>query len=62
VVRTDTVNTAGTRAGQAIYCATKDDIDHVFVGGEEVVRHGHHRIGHVARLLSEALDLVRGRA
>jgi hypothetical protein len=56
------VNTAGTRAGQAIYCATKDDIDHVFVGGEEVVRHGHHRIGHVARLLSEALDLVRGRA
>lgn len=62
VVRTDSVNTAGTRAGQIIYCANQADIDHVFVGGEEVVRHGHHRIGHVSRLLVESLDLVRGRA
>ena len=45
VVRTDTVNTAGARAGQVMYCANQSDIDHVFVGGEEVVRHGHHRIG-----------------
>jgi len=62
VVRTDTVNTAGARAGQVMYCANQSDIDHVFVGGEEVVRHGHHRIGHVGRLLVESLDLVRGRA
>ena len=62
VVRTDSVNTAGTRAGQVVYCANQSDIDHVFVGGEEVVHHGHHRIGHVARLLVESLDLVRGRA
>jgi formiminoglutamate deiminase len=62
VVRTDSVNTAGTRAGQVIYCANQSDIEHVFVGGEEVVRHGHHRIGHVARLLVEALGLVRDRA
>jgi cytosine/adenosine deaminase-related metal-dependent hydrolase len=62
VVRTDTVNTAGARAGQIIYCANQSDIDHVFVGGEEVVRRGHHRIGHVARLLSESLEPVRGRA
>ncbi len=62
VVRTDTVNTAGARAGQVMYCANQSDIDHVFVGGEEVVRHGHHRIGHVGRLLVEALDLVRARA
>lgn len=62
VVRTDTVNTAGTRAGQVVYCANQSDIDHVFVGGEEVVHHGHHRIGHVSRLLVESLDLVRGRA
>jgi formiminoglutamate deiminase len=62
VVRTDTVNTAGSRAGQVIYCANQADIDHVFVGGEEVVRHGHHRIGSVGRLLVEALGLVRDRA
>ena len=61
VVRTDSVNTAGARAGQVIYCADRSDIDHVFVGGEEVVRHGHHRIGHVSRLLVESIDLVRGR-
>ena len=62
VVRTDSVNTAGARAGQIIYCANQSDIDHVFVGGEEVVRHGTHRIGHVSRLLVEALDHVRGRS
>ena len=61
-MRTDTVNTAGSRAGQVIYCANQADIDHVFVGGEEVVRHGHHRIGSVGRLLVEALGLVRDRA
>ncbi len=62
VVRTDSVNTAGTRAGQVIYCADQSDVEHVYVGGEEVVRHGHHRIGQVSRLLVESLDLVRGRA
>jgi formiminoglutamate deiminase len=62
VVRLDSVNTAGARPGQVLYCASQSDIDHVFVGGEEVVHHGHHRIGHVSRLLVESLDLVRGRA
>jgi formiminoglutamate deiminase len=62
VVRTDTVNTAGTRAGQLIYCANQSDIDHVVVGGEPVVQSGHHRIGQVSRLLMESLELVRGRA
>jgi formiminoglutamate deiminase len=62
VVRTDSVNTAGARAGQVIYCADRSDIEHVVVGGEEIVRQGHHRIGNVGRLLVEALDLVRGHA
>lgn len=60
VVRTDTVNTAGTRAGQVIYCADQSDVDHVFVGGEPVVVSGHHRIGQVSRLLVESLELIRG--
>lgn len=61
VVRTDTVNTVGSRAGQIIYSATQSDIANVVVGGEHIVRDGRHRIGHVGGLLGDALDLVRER-
>ena len=55
VVRTDSVRTVGTRPAQVAYAATGADVDRVVVGGRTVVRDGEHRLGSVARLLSEAL-------
>ena len=55
VVRTDSVRTVGTRPAQVAYAATGADVDRVVVGGQTVVRDGEHRLGSVARLLSEAL-------
>jgi formiminoglutamate deiminase len=62
VVRTDTVNTVGAKAGQILYCATRADVDRVVVAGRTVVEHGHHRLGDVARLLADALHRLRERA
>ncbi len=60
VVRTDTVNTAGAKAGQVLYCATRNDVDRVVVGGRTVVADGQHRLGDVSGLLAKALVGVRG--
>jgi cytosine/adenosine deaminase-related metal-dependent hydrolase len=62
VVRTDTVNTVGAKAGQILYCATRADVDRVVVAGRTVVEHGQHRLGDVARLLADALHRLRERA
>ena len=62
VVRTDTVNTVGARAGQVLYCATRNDVDRVVVGGRTVVEDGRHRLGDVSRLLAESLHALRDRA
>jgi formiminoglutamate deiminase len=59
VVRTDTVNTAGAKAGQILYSATRSDVDTVVVGGQPVVESGRHRLGDVATLLAKALSDVR---
>jgi formiminoglutamate deiminase len=59
VVRTDTVNTAGAKAGQILYSATRSDVDTVVVGGQVVVESGRHRLGDVAALLGKALSDVR---
>ena len=40
VVRTDTVNTVGAKAGQILYSATRSDVDTVVVGGQVVVEVG----------------------
>ena len=59
VVRTDTVNTAGAKAGQILYSATRSDVDTVVVGGQVVVESGRHRLGDVAAMLGKALSDVR---
>jgi formiminoglutamate deiminase len=59
LVRTDTVNTAGSKAGQILYSATRSDVDLVVVGGEVVVRDGQHRLGDVGALLTSSLAAVR---
>jgi cytosine/adenosine deaminase-related metal-dependent hydrolase len=59
VVRADTVNTAGTKPGQVIYCATRSDVDRVVVAGRVVVEDGHHELGDVAAQLGKALADVR---
>ena len=59
VVRTDTVNTAGSKAGQILYCATRSDVDTVVVGGRWWSESGRHRLGDVAALLGKALSDVR---
>jgi cytosine/adenosine deaminase-related metal-dependent hydrolase len=60
VVRTDTVGTAGSRAGQILYCATRTDVDRVVVGGRTIVEDGQHVLGDVAALLTTSLAAVRG--
>jgi formiminoglutamate deiminase len=59
VVRTDTVGTAGSRAGQILYSATRSDVDRVVVGGRTIVEGGHHVLGDVAPMLVKALSSVR---
>ncbi|WP_270886982.1 formimidoylglutamate deiminase [Pedococcus sp. 5OH_020] len=59
LVRTDTVNTAGCKAGQILYCATRADVSQVVVGGRSVVEEGRHVLGDVAALLTKALSDVR---
>ena len=59
LVRTDTVNTAGSKAGQILYSATRSDVDLVVVGGRAVVRDGRHELGDVAELLAKSLADVR---
>jgi formiminoglutamate deiminase len=59
VVRTDTVNTAGAKAGQILYSATRSDVDTVVVGGQVVVEAGRHRLGDGAAMLGKALSDVR---
>lgn len=57
-VRTDTVNTAGSKPEQIIYSCVASDVTTVVVGGEVVVSDGRHRIGDVGRLLGHAIDRV----
>ena len=59
VVRTDTVNTAGAKAGQILYCATRSDVDRVVIGGRTIVESGRHLLGDVASMLGKALSDVR---
>jgi formiminoglutamate deiminase len=59
VVRMDTVRTAGSKAGQILYSATRADVDRVVVGGRTVVADGEHVLGDVAPLLVKALSAVR---
>ena len=61
LVRTDTVTTVGSRAGQLLYSATRADVDRVVVGGRAVVEDGRHVLGDVAALLGAALAGVRER-
>ncbi|HEY3535227.1 MAG TPA: formimidoylglutamate deiminase [Pedococcus sp.] len=61
LVRTDTVTTAGSRAGQILYSATRADVDRVVVGGRTVVESGRHLLGDVAAMLGKALADVRER-
>ena len=61
LVRTDTVTTAGSRAGQILYSATRADVDRVVVGGRTVVEGGRHVLGDVAAMLGKALADVRER-
>ena len=57
-VRTDTVRTAGCDPAQLVLVAGAGDVDTVVVGGDVVVRHGHHRVGDVAALLGDAVRRV----
>ena len=60
VVRDDTVRTIGARPAQILYAATAADVDTVVVGGQVVVERGEHvRLGPVAPLFRDALDLMR---
>jgi formiminoglutamate deiminase len=59
VVRTDTVNTIGSRAGQVLYSATRSDVDTVVVAGRPIVQAGRHHLGDTAALLGKALADVR---
>ncbi|GAA2093332.1 formimidoylglutamate deiminase [Microlunatus panaciterrae] len=59
VVRTDTVRTTGSAPEEIIFAATSADVDQVVVGGETVVRNGVHRLGPVAPLLRDALEMLR---
>ena len=54
-VALDSVRTAGTEAGQAIYAATAADVRHVLVDGAPVVADGRHRTIDVARELGQAI-------
>jgi formiminoglutamate deiminase len=60
VVRRDTVRTAGALPEQIGLAATATDVATVVIDGREVVRDGLHRLGDVARLLSEAIEIVWG--
>jgi formiminoglutamate deiminase len=59
VVRTDTVNTTGAKAGQILYCATRSDVDRVVVGGRTIVEDGQHVLGDIPALLGAALTSIR---
>ena len=59
LVRMDTVNTVGSRAGQVIYSATRADVDRVVVAGRSIVEGGRHHLGDVAALLGKALSDLR---
>jgi formiminoglutamate deiminase len=59
LVRLDTVNTVGSRAGQVIYSATRADVDRVVVAGRSIVEGGRHHLGDVAALLGKALSDLR---
>ena len=54
-VALDSVRTAGTEAGQAVYAATAADVRHVLVDGVPVVTDGRHRTIDVARELGQAI-------
>lgn len=59
-VRTDTVNTAGSRPEQIVYSCVASDVSTVVVGGDVVVSEGRHRLGDVGRLLGGAIERVVG--
>jgi formiminoglutamate deiminase len=57
-VRLDTVRTAGVDPAQVLLAATAADVDEVWVDGAPVVSGGAHRLGDVARLLSDAIGAL----
>ncbi len=54
-IRLDTPRTAGSDPAQVVLSATAADVDTVIVGGRPVVRNGHHELGDVGRLLTDAI-------
>jgi formiminoglutamate deiminase len=54
-VRLDTVRTAGADPAQLLLAATAADVDTVVVDGRTVVTEGHHVLGDVGRLLTDAI-------
>ena len=59
-VRLDSPRAAGSDPAQVLYSATAADVTDVVVGGEPVVTSGRHRLGDVGRLLTDAIEAVRG--
>jgi formiminoglutamate deiminase len=55
-VRLDSVRTAGSAPGQAVYSASAADVHTVVNAGRIVVSEGRHRLGDVGRLLAEAIE------
>jgi formiminoglutamate deiminase len=57
-IHLDTARTAGTDPAQVALVAGATDVTDVVTDGELVVRHGEHRAGDVARMLSEAIEEI----
>ena len=58
-VRLDSVQTAGCDPAQVMYAACAVDVQHVVVGGEQIVTDGRHRMGDVASVLAASIAAVR---
>ena len=59
-LRLDSPRTAGADPAQAVLAASAADIDTVLVDGRVVVSGGHHRLGDVGQLLSDAISDIWG--
>jgi formiminoglutamate deiminase len=57
-IRMDTARTAGTDPAQVALVAAATDVSDVVAHGELVVRHGEHRAGDIAQMLSEAIEEI----
>lgn len=55
-VRLDSVRTAGADPAQVVFAANAGDVDTVLVDGRSVVTGGHHALGDVGQLLTDAIE------